>query len=105
MPSSERKRNRRASKKRRRKAVAKKREVFKGLPYNKPNYVILGAGLISIVLGFVILSTGNAVISTILLVLGYMVLIPIALLLKFKGEKAERSVEQVSAENQRDKGD
>jgi len=103
--SSERKRNRRASRRRRKgKGLVKKREVFKGLPYSRPNYVILVAGVISIVLGFVVLSTGNAIISTILLVLGYMVLIPIALLIIFKRERPQKSVEQPSVESKEEVG-
>lgn len=105
MSSEKRKRNKRASRKRRKtKAVAKKREVFRGLPYSKTNYIILGAGLVSIVLGFVILSTGNAIISTILLVLGYIVLTPIALLIIFRRESPQKSVEQPSVESQEEVG-
>lgn len=39
-----------------------------------------GAGLISIVSGFVLLSTGSITLAPVLLVLGYVVLIPLAIL-------------------------
>ncbi|MEO0253893.1 MAG: hypothetical protein ABIN20_00515 [candidate division WOR-3 bacterium] len=54
------------------------------LPYKKENYILLSAGLISSLIGFVFLWFGDKTFSVILMVLGYLVLIPLGLLLKFK---------------------
>lgn len=97
MKSENKGRNRKTGRKRRKtKATKKKRDVYKGLPYGKTNYIILGTGLISIIIGFIVLNIGNTIISTILLVLGYMVLIPIALLLTSKGGKSEKKIGEPS---------
>ncbi len=60
------------------------------LPFTKINYEILGAGLLSIVLGYVALSqdpwngTMPLVVAPILLMLGYCVLIPVGILFRRK---------------------
>ncbi|MEO0270369.1 MAG: hypothetical protein ABIM58_04315 [candidate division WOR-3 bacterium] len=54
------------------------------LPYKKENYILLSAGLIFSLIGFVFLWFGDKTISVIFMVLGYLVLIPLGLLLKFK---------------------
>ena len=59
---------------------AKKGALVAGPDFDKRNYLILGAGLILIVLGFILLATGDITISPILLVLGYCVLVPRAIL-------------------------
>jgi len=45
------------------------------------NYVLGAAGLLSIILGFLSLSRGSITLAPILLVLGYCVIVPIALLI------------------------
>ena len=56
------------------------------LPFNKTNYMILGIGLLSIVLGYIALGqepwdgTMPLFVAPILLVLGYCVLIPLGIL-------------------------
>ncbi len=66
--------------------AAKQKTSFGALPFNKTNYMILGAGLLSIVLGYIALAqepwdgTMPLVVAPILLVLGYCVLIPIGIL-------------------------
>jgi hypothetical protein len=42
--------------------------------------ILGGAGLVSIVSGFVLLSTGSITLAPVLLVLGYVVLVPLAIL-------------------------
>ena len=54
------------------------------LPYKKENYILLLTGLASSLLGFVFLWFGDKTFSVIFMVLGYLVLIPLGLLLKFK---------------------
>jgi uncharacterized membrane protein HdeD (DUF308 family) len=50
--------------------------------FGKKNWMILGAGVVSIVIGFVTLSVGDTTFAPILLVLGYCVLIPIGIMIK-----------------------
>ena len=45
------------------------------------NWLLLGAGLLAIVLGFVTLSSGSTVAAPLLLVVGYVILIPLGIIL------------------------
>ena len=66
--------------------AVKQKPLIGALPFKKINYQILGAGVLSIILGYVALSqdpwdgTMPLVVAPILLVLGYCVLIPIGIL-------------------------
>jgi len=68
------------------KVAPKRKPILESLPFNKTNYRILGAGLLSIVLGYIALAQPpwNGVmplyVAPILLVLGYCVLIPLGIL-------------------------
>jgi hypothetical protein len=42
--------------------------------------ILAGAGVVSIVAGFIVLSTGSITLAPVLLVLGYVVLVPLAIL-------------------------
>ena len=53
----------------------------KGLPFGKRNYVWFGIAIFTIIVGYVFLGSGDITIAPILLVLGYCVLVPIAILL------------------------
>lgn len=57
-------------------------------PYGKRNYIIFAAALIVIVVGFILLGQGSETFSVILLLLGYCVLIPAALIMKDKDADA-----------------
>jgi hypothetical protein len=46
------------------------------------NYILFGIALVIIILGYVSLSQGSITLAPILLILGYCVLIPIAIMLK-----------------------
>jgi len=76
------------------KVAPKRKALIESLPFNKSNYRILGAGLLSIVLGYVALAqppwdgTLPLVVAPILLVLGYCVLIPLGILYR-KGQATE----------------
>ena len=48
----------------------------------RKNYAIMGAGLATIIVGFITLASGSITLAPILLVLGYCVLIPVGLLVK-----------------------
>ena len=56
-------------------------------PYGKKNYIIFAAALIVIIIGFWTLSTGSITLAPILLVVGYCVLLPVALIIKDKPEE------------------
>ncbi len=80
MQKSEKNKTRRKRSKRGKAVRKPKPVVFKGLPYERLNYILMGVGIAMIVVGFVLLYFGDAVLSTILLVLGYMVVLPLALI-------------------------
>ncbi len=48
----------------------------------KKNYILMGVGLLTVIIGFFTLSRGSITLAPLLLVLGYCVIIPISLLLK-----------------------
>lgn len=52
------------------------------LSFSRVNAMWLGAGVISIAIGYFLLSTGSETIAPILLVLGYCVLLPIGIIKK-----------------------
>jgi hypothetical protein len=51
-------------------------------PYGKKNYIMFAIAILVIVIGYITLSQGSITWAPILLVIGYCVLIPIALLLR-----------------------
>ena len=77
---------------------SRKRPVTRGgeLPLKKSNYLIMGAGLLLIVLGYLAMLEGSVegflplVVAPILLVLGYCVVIPIGILYRERKDEAER---------------
>jgi len=74
---------------------AKKGGVVAGPDFGKKNYIILGAGLLLVVIGFLFLAGGDITLSPILLVLGYCVIIPLGILLpKEKGEAPRLDVDK-----------
>lgn len=67
------------------------------LPFGKRNYAWFGIALLTIIVGYIFLGSGSITIAPILLVLGYCVLIPVAILLspekKVKAPPAEEKQE------------
>ncbi len=66
------------------------------LPYKKINYILFGSGIVTIILGYFLLSIGNTTtwdnplsvsVAPVVLVIGYCVLIPYALLYRPKREE------------------
>lgn len=57
-------------------------------PFGMKNYLIFAAALIVIVIGYVTLGYGSMTLAPALLVLGYCVLIPVAIVIKDKPDKA-----------------
>jgi len=60
----------------------KVQDVLTDVKFTKKNFLFFGAGLVSVVIGFILLSSGSIVLAPILLVIGYLVLFPIGILLK-----------------------
>ncbi len=75
-------------KKRKKKIAEAKKQIKKTtvteeiVSFNKKNYSLFAAGIISIILGFLSLSKGSITLAPILLVLGYVILIPISIIIK-----------------------
>jgi len=57
--------------------------------FGKRNYILFAAGLLVVIAGFIFLGTGDTVFAPILLVLGYCVIIPIAIIIKDKKKESE----------------
>jgi len=72
------------------KQVQKKPEA-ENWPYGKKNYVIFAIALLVIIIGYITLAGGSITLAPILLVVGYCVLIPIALIIKGKPEEKQVS--------------
>jgi hypothetical protein len=52
------------------------------IPFGKKNYVIFGVAALVILAGYIFLSRGSITVAPILLLLGYLVLIPMGILAK-----------------------
>jgi hypothetical protein len=57
------------------------------LPFTKKNYILFAIGIFVIVIGYITLGYGSITLAPILLVLGYCVLIPIAIIINGGKEK------------------
>jgi len=82
------------------KPLKKKRISEISLPFTKENYLLLLVGIAVIVVGYVIMEIGGAydalalVVSPIILVIGYCVIIPLAIFYK---KKDQDSVTEIQA--------
>jgi hypothetical protein len=85
-----RERKERAQSRRQRSAPAAASGVFQRLDLGRKNWILFGSGLGAIVLGFVLLSQGDITLAPILLVVGYIVLIPWALVARSRAERPTR---------------
>ncbi|MCD4708864.1 MAG: hypothetical protein K8S62_14110 [Candidatus Sabulitectum sp.] len=56
-------------------------------PFSGINYILFAVGLIIITVGWFLLRAGHISISPIMLILGYCVVIPVAIILKPRGKK------------------
>ena len=67
--------------------------IFEGWAFGKTNYIIFTVGLLSLILGYYLMSSGSVnsfqslTLSPILLFLGYIVIIPLALVYREKIDK------------------
>ncbi len=60
----------------------KTQQVLVDVKFKRKNLLFFGIGLILIVGGFILLAAGDIVIAPILLVIGYLVFLPLGILLK-----------------------
>ena len=64
--------------------------LFNSWPFNQDNYIILVIGIIILLIGYFLMSTGSVdsfqslSLSPVLLIIGYLILIPAALLYRKK---------------------
>ncbi len=63
------------------------------LPFGRTNYLVFGVGLLAVILGFITLALGSDTLAPILLVAGYCIIIPVAIILK---DKRKESKEETS---------
>jgi len=61
---------------------APKKPARPQIALGRKNYIIMAAGLLTVIVGFITLSRGSITLAPLLLVLGYCVLIPVSLLVK-----------------------
>ena len=66
-------------------------EEFKW-PFGKRNYMLFGAAMLSITLGYIALGQGSITMAPILLVLGYCVLVPVSLIIKGDPQQDESEI-------------
>lgn len=65
-------------------------------PFGRKNYIVFGIALIVIIIGYFALSQDDITFAPILLVIGYCVLIPIAIMIRSKPKTASEPLEPVS---------
>lgn len=59
------------------------------LPFAKKNYILFAIGIFVIVIGYITLGYGSVTLAPILLVLGYCVIIPIAIIINGGRERSK----------------
>lgn len=57
-------------------------------PFGKKNYLVFALALVVIVIGYVTLGYGSMTLAPVLLVLGYCVLIPVAIVIRGKADES-----------------
>ncbi len=60
--------------------IAERSDEYQSLDFRRKNWILFGAGLVAIAAGFAMLAMGDITLAPILLVGGYLVLIPWAIL-------------------------
>ncbi|PJA26164.1 MAG: hypothetical protein CO189_12190 [candidate division Zixibacteria bacterium CG_4_9_14_3_um_filter_46_8] len=61
------------------------------LGFTSSNYIIFAIGIAFVIIGFIALRLGSLTLAPILLVLGYCVIIPIAIMYRCKKDDPEKS--------------
>ncbi len=72
-----------------------KKEKLEGLGLTAGNYIVIVIGLILIILGYFFLKQGSITLAPILLVLGYVVLIPLGLIVDFSRFSRKKKEEEI----------
>ena len=71
-------------------------QLFEGWAFGKTNYIIFTVGLFSLILGYYLMASGSVnsfqslTLSPILLFLGYIIIIPLALVYREKIDKSKK---------------
>ena len=65
-------------------AAVKKKAAKRGLEFGPINYAVMAAGLVSVILGYVLLDRGSVSAAPLLLILGYVILLPTGILLGWR---------------------
>jgi hypothetical protein len=65
------------------------------LPFTSKNYILFAIGLVVIILGYITLAYGSITLAPILLVLGYCVIIPVAIIIDGKKERPPEARREV----------
>jgi len=63
-------------------------------PFGPRNYLVFALALVVIIVGYITLGSGSMTLAPFLLVVGYCVLIPVAILIKGKPETAPTTPDQ-----------
>jgi len=64
-------------------------------PFGPKNYILFGVAMVVLIIGFVLLGYGSMTLAPILLVLGYCVLIPLAIIVKDRPEETSSEMPEV----------
>ena len=73
----------------------KKETGTSSLPFGPKNYMLMGAAIVSIIIGYIALGSGSITLAPILLVLGYCILFPLGIIWN---DRREESVETEEAD-------
>jgi uncharacterized membrane protein HdeD (DUF308 family) len=73
------------------------RKISETLGFGKVNYYLMVLGLVFIVIGYIALASGSITLAPIMLVLGYCVILPVAILIKDRW--SNKSASEVSSSN------
>jgi hypothetical protein len=82
--------------------VRKRRSAETAMPLSRTNFLILGAGLVTITAGYLAMMEGSVegflplVAAPILLIVGYCVLIPLGILYRHSGPEARETADKTS---------
>jgi hypothetical protein len=68
-------------------------------PFGPKNYLVFALALVVIVIGYVTLGYGSMTLAPILLVLGYCVLIPVAIVVRGKAEDSPSTAEKATSDS------
>lgn len=71
-----------------------KNQATEGLGLNLYNYLIIAAGIVSVLLGYIFLRQGSITLAPILLIAGYVVLIPLGLIISIQKKKQVKTAEK-----------